>query len=357
MFKYMRPFLKISILGLVIFTIFSINTDKVAYAQLQMTEYIQKPISLDIFNVEMNPENPVPGSNISFTAKSFDIDINRSEVSWYVDKKLEYNGTGKISFSTVAPNIGQKKEVTVTVRSSDGKSGSKTIILQPADLSIAWEASGYVPPFYKGKAHYSHQSDIRFVALPDFYNGNSRIDPKNLIYKWKRDSKVLGQYSGFGKQYIDLTGNVSASTMEVNVEVSSLDGKIKAERTITIDSQNPEIVFYERDPLYGILYNKSTGSSFDLKNKEMVVTSIPYYFNTKKIENKDIVYDWGINNKNDETLNSPYITLRSNGDKEGTTMISLQIRNVKDILQGASENLRVSFRKDTSSNNDNIFNN
>ena len=104
-------------------------------------------------------------------------------------------------------------------------------------------------------------------------------------------------------------------------------------------------MFYENNPLYGILFNKAVGNYYLGTREELKVTAEPfsYSFNT----NRDTLatYKWSINqnpiiatgNKNEVILKQTSTVV------SGIAQISLDVNNTSRIFQYSTGNFNVLF--------------
>lgn len=280
---------------------------------------------LPVLQVSMMPQFPASGETIHLTVENYSADLTKKNISWSVNGKVEKNGIGEKSFDTVAPALGK----TLTIVVSAGGI-SKTIVIKPGDIDLIWEANTYVPALYAGKALFTHQSTVTITAVPHF-SSNS------LIYKWKQNGSVVPESSGYGKSSFTFGTGVISRPVTVSVEVSSLDGTQKAVKEITLDPREPQIMFYENHPLYGVGYGKALDNSeFKLSEKELSIVAVPYYFNGNAITDGRYNYSWTVNgNSVSGGSQKNTIVLRNQNSQAGISTVGLSIENSKEFLQSA----------------------
>ena len=127
------------------------------------------------------------------------------------------------------------------------------------------------------------------------------------------------------------------------MHVSSVDGKSGAQKGITITTQNPEIVFYERSPSEGIKYENALPSGFDLTQEEITVRAEPYFFSTEDLTRDGTSFKWSLNDE--EVRSSSHvneITLRRE-QGAGIARIMLEARNTAKILQETTAHMLIRF--------------
>ena len=164
-------------------------------------------------------------------------------------------------------------------------------------------------------------------------------------YKWKKGGKDIEGGTGYGIQSIDIKGDEIPKPLDISVEVYTKDQTESAISFLKIEPIEADVSLYEISPLYGILFNKSLNDRVTLNNSEITILAAPYGFNYNPNSNK-LSYLWSINN-NEQTdlIKNQSITLRSKGDMDGNSNISVEVRNENDILERAFSSINVSFKK------------
>jgi len=307
----------------------------------------QIPTALDGLTISVTPENPAPEGTVSFSATSVRIDLNRADIYWYVNGTLSKKGRGEKQFTMTAGKIGSTTRVRAVATSTGGEQVEATIVVRPVIIDLLWQADSYVPPFYKGKELFSFQSEIHFIALPQFTaSGGTPINPSGLVYKWTKDGTVQGSLSGYGKQKFTTVGSVISRPIRIEVEVSTLDGTITSKKSLVVDASSPEIIFYENNPLLGVRFERALSGDINLAGDEIKINAYPYFFSTAK--KNDMRYNWSMNNtKIPNSQNKSDITLRKPAQTSGKSLVSLKIENSERLLQFAQNSLGVLFTSGT----------
>jgi len=332
---------KLSIFTLVLFSLSLLQTSIVS-AQLV-------PISIDGIDFVMNPENPRPRDTVNIKAESFNIDIPSSSFTWSINGKVYKQGIGEYSINVIAPDIGNVLTIRVQTQDPQGKTIQKNNEIKPSTVDIIWESQSYKPPFYNGKNNISYEDTVRLVAIPQISRGGtSLIDPKTLVYRWKMGGKDIDGGVGYGVQSVVVPmGNIPKDA-EIRVDVTTRDGSVEASAVTTITPVAPSVTFYEESQLYGPLFNRALINRVPLRNSEMRIKAVPFGFTVNKNRN-DLNYVWSINNVDqDDLVGNQSITVRSKGEVEGSSFISLRMRNIEQILQGAENSVTVYYSKKTS---------
>ncbi len=288
---------------------------------------------------------PSPGQNMTLTVRSYSTNINAASITWSINGKVQKKGTGLTTFEVTAPAIGQRLTVGISVRATDGKVILGTYNVQPGDVDMIVETDGYVPPFFLGKLEPVYQNGIKIIAIPHVVQNNKELDPKSLIYKWKRNGSVIDGQSGFGKQSINLTGDIVPRAFSITVEISSVNGPTQAEGEVSIDFTDPKISFYTEDALYGTMFNRSIISNVRIgSEKEAGVRAVPYGFNKGSSEGGGLTMSWFINGQSRPDLSkNENVVLRAPAAGEGSSSIRLAIKSVRNFLQGTESEFAVIF--------------
>ena len=305
-----------------------------------------------IGGLELTPStsSPAPGQTVTITAQSFSSNINSAKVTWSVGGKVIQSGTGLNKLDVVAPPLGQRKTVIVTIVTNEGQSISKSLDIIPGSIDMIVETDGYTPPLFPGKLSPVYQNTVKIVAIPHIaINTKDELDPSKLVYQWKRNDQVLQDQSGYGKNSISVTGDIIPRPYIITVVVSSQDGKYSSVGSVNIAETDPSINFYVNDPLYGLLFNKTAESNIKIDtNRRVNVLAIPYGFSKDGFDN--LVLSWLINgDPHSELSKSNSIVLRAPEGQAGYSNIQLQINDQNKLLQRASSGFSTTFTANKSS--------
>ncbi|MBU1557630.1 hypothetical protein KKC45_01570 [Patescibacteria group bacterium] len=306
--------------------------------------------SLDTgITANMKPEFPRANQTVSISLESYLTDLNRAEIYWYKNGILERGGLGETGFSFDTKEVGSEENISIEIVSPNLGIMNKEIIVRPAEIDLVWEADSYTPPFYKGKSLNSKQSDVTVVAVPNLIKeSGEKISSENLIYTWRKDWSVLGSKSGVGKNKLLLESRDMLRDPVIVVDVETLDGLIKARRTITINKYQPKILFYKKDALLGTLFNTSISKQFNLSEEEISVVVYPFFFSEKDFSQGNLQYNWSMNNKRINN-DSDTLVLRQEGESAGMSILSLEIKNLNKIMQFSEEKFNILFGKEQGS--------
>lgn len=299
---------------------------------------------------EVVPEIPKPGEEVTITTELYgDIDLNTTLIVWRVNGKESLKGVGKKEFKFIMSESGKLTTIDFQAIPTNAPEITKSWSFAPVDVDILWQANTYTPPFYKGKALFTPESNVTFIALPNILIGGKRVDPSDVVYKWKVNRVVDGANSGFGKASYDYTGSIILRPTLIQAEVyAAANSAFKGIGGFEISHIFPQALIYEDNPLYGILFNKALRNQYTIKENEVEVSVVPYFFSTEG-KNTSVTYKWNLNNNAlaiPDYQNSA--VFRRKDDKKGSANISVTIGNPSKILQKAVTGLGLVFNEKVS---------
>jgi hypothetical protein len=310
------------------------------------------PVSGMGIDLSSSTDSPNPGQTLTITARSYSIDIDSSTITWTVDGKVVQKDIGATTLDVVAPPLGKKMIVVVSVVTTDKVSIANSLTINSGSVDMVVENNGFIPPFFTGKLPVAYQNTSTIIAVPHLADAKGvEYDPKNLVYVWKKSSRVIEDQSGYGKQSLTLIGDIVPRMANITVTVSTRDSSLKTTGYISVSYGSPSLSFYVDDPLYGPLWNKAvTDSVFIGSEKETSVLAIPYGFNKPISGIGDLVLNWTINGVDHPELSeNQSVTLRAPNGSAGSSNIDLDLRNSKQILQSADTGFNAYFSAKSSS--------
>jgi hypothetical protein len=308
--------------------------------------HAQVPMSLDGIDITVTPQNPAPGEDVDITIQDYLIDITSASITWLIDGKKVAGGIGVNEIHMTAPALGGENTLAILINTPDGKEIEKSLTIKSGSVDLVTESDGYAPPLYGGKPDFAYENSLKITAMPHLADSSGKeIDPRTLVYTWKQDGSSLQSQSGYGKQSITIIGTVIPRPIDVSVIVSTSDGAETAAGNLTLESGSPSVVFYEDDPLYGVLYNAALGANVRTSNQEMTLLAVPYSFTVPSLSANDLDYAWTINGSDETDLTkNRSVTLRiGDTSSTGSYPVQLQLQNMKEILQGATNAITVMF--------------
>lgn len=308
------------------------------------------PVSLSQTNalsVEIIPKYPKPFETVRITIEDYSRDLNKVDISWSLNGKVEKSGQGLKKFQLTVGALGTVSDVSVNMGGIVHR-----LTLRPAVTDILWQTDTYTPPFYAGKALHSNQSLITFEAEPFFITeGGVRLDPETLVYNWKNNGKLNNSASGYGKRTLKYSSTILLKPVDVSVEVSSTDGVFRSLSSVTVADSETETVFYENHPLYGIIFETALNDKeFLIEGREVNIKAVPYFFSNQQKNFDGLSYDWKLNNSPLDQRDDGIIFRKPEGVAKGRSLVSLTVKNPEKFMQNSSASLYVNYKGDDSEN-------
>ncbi len=300
--------------------------------------------SLDDVLVNITPPNPAPGENTTITLKSYVNNLDTVLISWLMDGKTLSSGIGKKSFSITAPGAGKEAIVTARVSLADGARDTK-ISIRPAVMVLLWQANdSYVPPFYKGKALPSADSEIKMVAMPEIRTSAGIVPPQELVYYWENNytNEVAG--SGYGKNFFIFRNDYLEDSDSISVTASTLDKSFSSNSTANIAPTQPKILFYRNDPDFGTVWQNSLKSPHRIGAEE-IIEAAPYFISPSEIQTPALNWKWSINDNPIKITGQKknILPLLVETGLHGTSKLMLEIENREKIFEQTIKEINIEF--------------
>jgi hypothetical protein len=292
------------------------------------------------FDFEVNPENPQPFEDVDIKVDSSLVDTNRYLILWSVDGKEVKRGIGERRITVRMKDYNQIIRVTMSIKLIDSVV-TKDFYFAPQDTTLTWEAvDSYVPPFYPGKKLPARESILRVIALPNF-NASST---KNAVYIWKRNSSVVENAGGYGKDSILIKHNRIRAAENIEVETSNVSGDIRSTKNISIGFFEPKILFYQRNTTTGIT-SPFSKNIFSFAGKTTDLIAQPFFFSLINQQLNTLSFNWTMNDlplKLPDPKKPHILTLENPGGK-GNSSFGLNISNNQSSFQNAKAQFRIQY--------------
>ncbi len=294
--------------------------------------------------VNVAPENPAPNENVSITLNSYANNLDSVLITWSVNGKNVSSGIGKKSFLVNAPLAGEETSVVASISLPDGTIDTR-IMIRPSVMVLLWQANdSYVPPFYKGKALPTLDSEIKVVAMPEIKNGSQMVSPSNMTYSWKKDYTNNVDGSGYGKNSFLYVNDYLENSNNISVIASTIDQKYSSSASIDIGATEPKILFYKNDAILGTIWEQALADGHRIQGDE-VLEATPYFISPNDIRIPTLTWDWFINDSmiNVTGFRKNLIPLKVQAGVSGTSKIKLKISNTYKIFADTSKEISVEF--------------
>lgn len=294
-------------------------------------------------NVTLKPEYPAAFQEVVASVDSYSADMDRSTITWSINGKVLQQGIGAKTFRFKAGKNGSYTTLGVSIL-FNGVESKQTVSITPATVDLIWQADSYVPPFYKGKALFSHQSNIKVVATPNIFTKDGVLIPTSkLIYRWKLAKEFVSDVSGVGKNIVTFSDTIPVDEKEISVEVSTADASVKTVGQIFVRSVGTSPVLYQDTPLTGISYEKALPDSLTLADSEMKLVIEPYFFSVKSRDSNSLYYTWSLNGKTVPDVTRSSIVFKVPEAEQGSAQVNVELRQPSKVFQTNASRLLINF--------------
>ncbi len=294
-------------------------------------------------SVESIPDVPGPYESVTLNLISYATDLNRLQITWFENGVSKLSGVGKKQYSFQTKGVGEVTTIEARI-TADGSILSKRFVIKPAGVDMLWEATDtYIPSFYRGKALPSSEGVIKIVALPHFKNGSGETASDSVVYNWKRNYNSVTDSSGYGKNVFIFKQSYLNPVEQIGLTAIDNGTGSSVKKNVFVKTYTPKILFYEKDPLLGIKYEKAF-NEIDVADAEKTIIAEPYFFSPGNIFSSDLDFIWKINGS---VIIPPDIrnilTVKSGG--VGESNVTLEIKNQKKIFVDTKNSLKINLLK------------
>jgi len=304
------------------------------------------------------PEVPAPGDEVLIEAQGVGTFLGDATITWQINGKTVLSGLGENTYHFTIGGLGSQTSVHIIVSSPTKGTIVKDFTFMPSLVNMLWEARTSVPPWYKGKALYTAGSELAITALPQVIYRGASVPANSLSFQWKRNNKPVTQSSGKGKNIFTFKGDQLLKVESVSVDVQ-VNGITVGKGSISIPSSAPQVIFYQRDPLRGVLYDNALINSVSLVDKEITLQAEPFYFAKSSLKAGAVPFEWTLNNKTTvgPDTASGILTLRQSGSGAGSASVGVEMQNNESdkFVQSAQAALRILFGTQSSGSVSSFF--
>ncbi|MBI2609781.1 hypothetical protein HYW53_01220 [Candidatus Giovannonibacteria bacterium] len=304
------------------------------FANAQLFEAITS-VTLEVY-----PESPDPGAEVRAKLTTFSFDLDKSNIRWFLGMRLLSEGEGKKEIVFNAGPVGSVDKLSASITTPEGGKIEKNIEVRSSQIDLLVESKSFIPPWYRGSALISPQSDVKVTAIPNFISGGILLNPSSLNFSWSLEGEKVPETSGIGKQSFSFKAARGAGAIQtVSVKAESRDGLIVKTAETSFETHNPEILFYERKPLEGTIFVETISAKIIPSGSNLEIEAVPLFMNISTF--RDLNFQWNFNNKIVEAdADQPSVfTIKSNSGEKGEAIIKLMISNLRNVL----EEVRASF--------------
>ncbi len=296
----------------------------------------------DYLSLDISPTSPGPNDDVTVKITSNSTDLNKAQITWRINNKIVLDQVGAKQLIFTLGQLNESQSLTVTVTKYEGGEITATHFFTPTEVDLIYEPLTYTPPFYRGRAWPTHQSSVRVVAFPRILDDYNRLIPaEEYSYTWRENGRVVQDQSGYGKNVFTYTNGLLEEVVDVSVEVVPRNYNAYARGSVVIEPRDPVIAVYEKNPVYGTVFEQAISGIFSLDREEITLKMIPYFFSSNALNST-----WGMNGKVISDLQRPdEVVFRVEGEAEGVSNISVNVSNEERVLQSAGTGFQLLFKK------------
>lgn len=309
------------------------STASTAQAQFLDGLSFTEPITL-----QQSPQHPAPNQQVTVTLNDYSSNTSGARTQWFVDGVEVVRAQNERAIVLGAGELGYRKNVLVVMTLPAGIQFQAKTTITPIRVDMLIEADTLAPSFYKGRTIPSTGSFVQVTAIP--FTGEART-PESFSYTWRVDDTVQTGGSRLGKNAITFSSGFSKNST-VSVDVLDTDGSLITTKSISIPLTDPELYFYEVNPLRGMSEAAIT-NDFIFIGDEIKVRAEPYFIDATLL-NQNPHIEWKLNGTSiiNPNGNLQEITLRKQGGT-GSFNLEFHIRNLRQLLQGVKDSVTINF--------------
>lgn len=267
--------------------------------------------------VSVSPQYPSPYGKATLSFVSESLNLSNATITITVDGKQFYQGSVH-SISIPLGKAGSTTRANIKLV-SNGSTYTESVSIQPQDVSLIIEPLASVPPLYPGKALVPLDGNVRIVAVADFRNSaGAALDPTKLAYTWAVDDMNLANLSGIGKQTVIVASPLQYRTRDVSVTVTSQDGTLVGNASLTFSAEEPSLRIYENDPLLGIRFEHALRDNYEIASTEATFYAAPF---SLRANAGNPLIQWFVNGS--AAQSGSFVTLRPSGSGQGSATLSV----------------------------------
>jgi hypothetical protein len=296
----------------------------------------QAELTRDALQLSVSPSYPESNSEYTVTLQSYT--VQKNTISWFVNGKEDIENRNKSTLTQKALNPGVKTLVIARITTNDGLRVEKSVTILPSRVDLHVTSDSVVPPFYKGRSLPSNGNTVNVQAL--VFTGQN-IPSANYLYLWRLNGITQNGGAIRGGTSFSFSPTLEKN-VTVSVEVQNGEGKVLAQKSQSVELVQPELYFYENNPLRG-LSSITLNDPYTFISDEMTIRAEGYFMDPR-LQQASILREWKISNKVVTTpLDDPQeIIIRKEGNS-GSSKLSFHIRNLQQLLQGVEKSITLRF--------------
>ncbi|MDP3956029.1 MAG: hypothetical protein Q8Q18_02185 [bacterium] len=287
----------------------------------------------------VSPSAPSPREQVTIELDLSPSFLRGAAIEWRENGSLVSRGIEQSTYTFNVGNAGVQTDIEAFIQPRGQREIVKTFQINPGRVDILVDAHTTTPRWYRGAPQISPESIVHLSAIPEARTTKGKaLETKDFIYTWRDGTTVL--LSGYGKSSLEITGPLFGISQTISVLITDSTNIITAYNDLTIESTQPQIFYYEVDPLIGTITNRASGFDF-VKTDEITLKAEPYSFSV----NEPLTYAWSIKDTPVEpkASNPQLLTIRRGAENYSEAIVSTIIENMVSLLQRAESFLTLQF--------------
>ncbi len=284
------------------------------------------------------PSYPGPFETFDLELSAPDASYSGARIRWYIDGEEDVSARDKRQHSLTTGAIGETMRIRITLEKQNGATTEITRTIVPTQLDIVLESFSTIPEFYAGRALPAQSTLARAVAT---INTGSSLDRDNLTYEWRLNTTRLEAGAIRGLRAVNFEVPLGAESY-LEVTVSDRNG-VLAKRGIEFRPAQPEILFYEENPLFGVS-PFALGEQTTFIGNQVTVRAEPYYMNPAYTDPQNLV-EWNLGGQRIDTSGQPernVVTIQGNGTNSGGN-VSLRLADLTRLSLPVQDGFYLKF--------------
>jgi hypothetical protein len=291
-------------------------------------------------SIKLSPELPPPHSEVRARLVSFAFDEDRAFIEWLLNGKRLGSGEGLKEVVFTVGSGGSVSILKVIASPQQGGAVEREVEIRPQVLDLLVEARSFIPPWYKGARVATPSSLVRVTALAHFVFEGRALRPETLIYAWQINDEIRGDLSGRGKQSLTFLAPPAARQTKISLTVSSPLKTLEAHTETMVNTDSPELLFYQRRPLEGLITSLALSSTAPPAGAELLVEAVPFFANVSSLGELQFLWEYG-GEQVAPIPETPSVLAVREAPENGSAMIVLTVRNLKNTLETIRSSLRI----------------
>jgi len=284
--------------------------------------------------LELSPNNTTPNTLINVRLNAYSLNLSGTTIVWTIDGEEIADARDKLETSVFLGDLGSSMVVAASIR----KAGQAPVVvsrkISAVSVDIVVEPNTSKPSFYKGRSLPAADETVRVVAVP--HTGNI-ANPESYTYTWRLGQIVLG--GGGRKGLMSTEFTMPRRDTLLSVSITDTNGTYVGGKSISLSPNNPEVLFYEENPLRGIKQN-AIGNTLVSTTDETIIHAGIYNL-SKDIFSKNPQLRWVIDGEETQNYedNGASIALRGGG----SAPISFRLINPNSLTQFVQGSFTIFF--------------